>query len=211
MGLSHGQEPGPPRLASLMSAPVLGRWSSSPLAAAPSPGAPSPPVPTTPSENSSCPWVAPQPFPRAHPSTPPSPLSPSGSHATLCHPSSLAPPPLRPQWTPSGRPPAAPFVPAATPLPRRGRRPAAGSRGPAPPPWEPASPRRDLPGGPLAWLTPESPGAASGRRVGPAAPGACSPTPRTDPSQAFPGLALRGKRRGQERRVAGGLSRSAAR
>lgn len=108
MGLRHGQEQGPPRrLASLTSAPVLGRWSSSPLAVAPSPGAPSPPVPTTPSENSSCPWVAPQPFPPGtplHPAVTPfsQRQSPSSLSPLLPGPAPAPPPVDTPRPPPRG-------------------------------------------------------------------------------------------------------------
>ena len=80
MRLSHGQERGPPRrLASLMSAPVLGRWSSCPLAVAPSPGAPSPPVPTAPSENAQSLSVGQPPFNRQLRPTK-APGVPTGNH-----------------------------------------------------------------------------------------------------------------------------------
>lgn len=132
--------------------------------------------PHHPSENSSCLWVAPHPIsPTGTPPTPQSPLFPSGSHPPLCHTSSLAPPPLRPapRGTPCGpAPPRRPLFRWPRPF-LGGPSLAAGSRGPAPPPWELASRR----------LGPRS------LRVGPALPLAAGSGPQ--PRVRVPSLPVR--------------------
>lgn len=147
-----------------------------------------PTCPHHPSENSSSLSVAPIPSPpRAHPRRRCHSFSPAA--VTLLSVSSPPWPRPPPSGHPVGHPPG-PFVPAAA-APPGGPRLAAGSRGPAPPTVGTGLPAAGQRGERTARLAHFRVGAASGLGVRPAAPGACSPAPRADPSQVFPRLALR--------------------